>query len=350
MNGFITITGLLNAALQEYCQGYPSFSAQRFRASRNPNLDREEMQWWQSLSQHEAQGGQLVELLSTGLPQLLLPQIPGISRTSLYRRLVVQGQHLRQPPPGLQPKGWERAEELRFQLVVHFCGAIPVLMTPCRNDFERLVRALGHRGEPASVDWAVNGIAVEGLTHWHVQGRVAQKAATRLIVLHEAPYGSLSAATIPGKPSRGTWLQASVIWRLEHELTHLATSYFFGKMRLNLLDELIADAMGMVRALEIFNADLFLRCMGMEQVNAGVDIKMPRWRTYVGDLNENDQRLVLQLLRERVQEIEQTFSAHPHLLRGENVIARFQWLCAQRLDTPISAPDQGASIAQHSIG
>jgi hypothetical protein len=40
------------------------------------------------------------------------------------------------------------------------------------------------------------------------------------------------------------WIQASSALRLEHEITHLEIKQYLGEMRLNLLDELIADAMG----------------------------------------------------------------------------------------------------------
>lgn len=49
-------------------------------------------------------------------------------------------------------------------------------------------------------------------------------------------------------------MAASTTLCLEHELTHLTTKRLLGEMRLNHLDELIAECMGMVAALGKFNA------------------------------------------------------------------------------------------------
>ena len=64
--------------------------------------------------------------------------------------------------------------------------------------------------------------------------------------------------------------------RLEHEFTPLATREVLGEMCMNLLDELIADCMGMPAALGPFSAEVFERCM------------QERWLTYVGDLDPRD--------------------------------------------------------------
>lgn len=61
----------------------------------------------------------------------------------------------------------------------------------------------------------------------------------------------MAAQHVPGLPSNQSWLKASTVLRLEHELTHLATKRLLGEMRLNLLDELVADCMGMVAALGV---------------------------------------------------------------------------------------------------
>ena len=103
----------------------------------------------------------------------------------------------------------------------------------------------------------VHAQTISGLIHWGLINQFGRQSRARLIVLHQAPYGSVAARELPaqlGELGEEAWLAASSKLRLEHELTHLATQRLLGEMRLNLLDELIADCMGMVAALGCFNA------------------------------------------------------------------------------------------------
>ena len=129
-------------------------------------------------------------------------------------------------------------------------------------------------------------------------------------------------------------LEASTALRLEHELTHLATKRLLGEMRLNLLDELVADCMGMVAVLGLFDAQLFGRCLGLDP--NGAPLPDGRWRTYVADLDAGDAHQALRLVMERARELQALLHAHPDLLRTESAMPRLQWLCQQRLDQVIS--------------
>jgi hypothetical protein len=141
---------------------------------------------------------------------------------------------------------------------------MPVLSTPKWSDFCLLVNALAHRCEPDPLAQGVHAHAVGGLIHWGLIRRYGPKSRARFILLHKGPYGSVGASEVPGYPDAASWQMASTALRLEHELTHLATKRLLGEMRLNLLDELIADCMGMVAALGQFDAQLFGRCLGLD--------------------------------------------------------------------------------------
>jgi hypothetical protein len=99
-------------------------------------------------------------------------------------------------------------------------------------------------------------------------------------------------------------------------------------MRLNLLDELIADCMGMVAALGRFNAELFARCLGIQSATG-------RWTTYTKALSETDARLAIDLAMVRANELEQHLDQRPELLLREQAMERLHWLCNQRLDCTI---------------
>ena len=144
----------------------------------------------------------------------------------------------------------------------------------------------------------------------------------------------MGASEVPGCPDAASWQQASTALRLEHELTHLATKRVLGVMRLNLLDELIADCMEMVAALGLFDARLFGRCLGLDP--HGDTLPGGRWCAYVAELDAGDAYRALHLVMERAQELQALFQANPKLLRPDYCMARLQWLCQQRLDQGIS--------------
>jgi len=324
-------------SLTDYCQGFQRASEPWPQL---PLADDTTIAWWRQLigdaPSGVLQGEQLLENLQAALPQLRLPQVAGISRSELYRRLVLRGEEV--TSAALRELGpepvWQQVESLKLWLAPHPCGAIPVLHTLNSSDFCLLVRDLAHRGEPIALAHGVHAQAVSGLIHWGLIRRFGPKSRARLILLHQAPYGSVAATEVQGCPSEAFWQEASTTLRLEHELTHLATKRLLGEMRLNLLDELVADAMGMVAALGLFDAQLFGRCLGLDP--AGEPLPNGRWRTYVAELDTGDAHQALRLVMERARELQALLQVHPTLLRLESAMARLQWLCQQRLDRGIS--------------
>ena len=213
---------------------------------------------------------------------------------------------------------------------------MPVLHTPSWNDFELLVRALAHRAEPAALANGVHAQAISGLIHWGLIKHHGRQSRARLIALHEAPYGSVTADHVPGRPGDAAWLAASTTLRLEHELTHLATKAVLDEMRLNLLDELVADCMGMVAALGRFDAALFGRCLGVDVDHDDHPIANGRWLSYTRELSDAEATSAIHLVMARARELETQFSKRPELLAPELAMTRLQWLCQQTLKQPIS--------------
>ena len=324
----------MSPALRTYCKGF-SHGSQDWPPL--PLVDRPELDWWRRLIGNSAngitQGRGLLSALEQSMPQLRLPQQEGISGREIYKMLVLRDEAadaamLAAAGPPLQ---WERAEALKLWIAPHPCGAMPVLQTPSWHDFLQLVRALAHRCEPIQLDDGVHAQAISGLIHWGLIREFGRQSRARLIVLHEAPYGSVLANALPVDLSKSQWLAASTALRLEHELTHLATKRLLGEMRLNLLDELIADCMGMVAALGWFNAGLFGRCLG-------IDAEQGRWSTYTKELSESDARQAVASVMARSYELDQMLSDYPWLLQPAQAMQRLQWLSTQRLDQTISPP------------
>jgi hypothetical protein len=84
----------------------------------------------------------------------------------------------------------------------------------------------------------------------------------KFIILSPSPYSNVAASDLGLTDAE--WQQLSLKIRLEHECTHYFTRRFFGSMRNNLLDELIADYRGIVAALGHYRADWFLHFLGLE--------------------------------------------------------------------------------------
>ena len=276
------------------------------------------LSWWQTLPL--PMGFEACwPALATALPQLLLPQEPNISRSERYKQTVLRGH-----PPAATPQPLAQPQQLRLWIAHHPYGSRPVLATPHRPDFLFLVRALAHRAEPAVIEAGVHAQAISGLIHWGLIHSIGPQSRASLIVLHDDPYGSVPASALPLELDEQAWLERSTQLRLEHELTHLTTKRVLGEMRLNLLDELIADAMGQLAALQRFSAEVFLRCL------------RGRWRSYVDQLSDADAAAALALCRLRAQELEPILNQHLDA-QGDKGDHRdlLPWLCRQRLDQPI---------------
>ena len=285
------------------------------------------LQWWRDLLEEHPSGGWL-ETLQQHLPQLLLPQDAGISKSDLYKAVVLRGELPTSLLQSAQQSPWERPQELELSIAMHPCGAMPVLRTTSWVDFERLVRALAHRAEPVQLAGGVHAQAVGGLIHWGLIRRFGVQARAQVIVLHDAPYGSVPAAELPWDLDEDDWCRRSSVLRLEHELTHLATKRVLGQMRLNLLDELIADAMGMLKAMGQYSAEVFSRCLGIDPVHGPQP--QGRWLTYVRDLEPHEAQQVVDLTLQRAQELEAIVTSMDQACE-----CLLPWLCQQRLDRPI---------------
>ena len=235
------------------------------------------------------------------LPQLLLQPGVDVHRSDAYQRLVMRGEpaqaaDFKHTPVLRDPSG------TTITMARHPTGAVPVLTFGNHEDFVLAVRCLAHRCEAIPVQTTVHSQAISGLIHWGLIRDLGMQARCQILLLHRAPYASLAATTIPGEPSMERWLELSQTWRLEHELTHIACRRLVGEMRINLYDEIVADAMGMTSALGYFDADLFRRGLGLSI--EGVPMKEARAHVYVSTLDPSHHEQAFQLTLQRASELE----------------------------------------------
>ncbi len=236
---------------------------------------------WQGYITDAAQVGAW-ESLRRRLVQLRFKVEVGMSEDPAYYASTRRGATI---PAGTT--GLELRSPQQLQLFIHqtWAGPIPVIFTADRCDFQVLVQALARRNEPIPVPAAMGACMVSGFNNWDRvrsyrtmweaqrgnglwpqdwQRLLPQKSLyqDRFIILSDSPYSNVSATDLG--LTEDIWQQQSRQIRLEHESIHYWTKRRLGSMQNNLLDELIADYWGLVAATGEYQADWFLRFLGLE--------------------------------------------------------------------------------------
>jgi hypothetical protein len=250
---------------------------------RLPLADEPHVGAWLRYAREAREQGAL-DALRAHLVQLRFPIRDGISLDDAYRRATRQGDGGAAAAfsPGLV---LEDPDSVRLAVLPTIAGRVPVIVAGHRRDFVRLVQALSARNEPEDVPPAMGACLVKGLNNW---SRVAEFRETwqhahpgvdwsegfaelapqqalyqdRFIILSAGRYSNLDPAAA-GMDEPG-WLAASLDIRREHELTHYFVYRVFGVMRTHVFDEIVADFIGIGRALGAYRPDLALRCLGLE--------------------------------------------------------------------------------------
>lgn len=242
---------------------------------------------WEQYVQESAIIGAYATLKSH-LVQLQFPILAGISETADYRAATRKGQ----PTEKMQSAtGLMLLEPEQLQLYIYptFAGAIPVIVAGNRSDFVSLIQALTKRNEPLVIPDSMGSCIVAGYNNWHRVRQYQQQwldknlyqcsdtawaeefqrliqrpelYRDKFILLSQGAYSNVPATQLGLDTQQ--WQELSWKIRLEHECTHHVTRCWFGSMRNNILDELIADYRGIVRAIGKYRADWFLHFVGLE--------------------------------------------------------------------------------------
>jgi hypothetical protein len=222
--------------------------------------------------------------LKPHLVQFQFPILAGISTTPEYRAATRKGESTAAMATAV---GLTLLEPERLQLDLHptLAGEIPVLVAGNRADFVSLVQALTRRNEPEPIPDSMGACIVSGYNNWHrvrqyqqqwleqnAQGDWAvefqevikrpELYRDRFILLSRGAYSNVAASELGFGAEE--WIELSGKIRREHESTHYITRRWFGSMRNNILDEIIADYRGIVAANGEYRADWFLHFVGLE--------------------------------------------------------------------------------------
>lgn len=228
----------------------------------------------------EAETKGVFRVLQSQFPQLRFPIREGISNTENYRAATRRG-----VPVEADGFSLEQPDALQLDIYQTPAGKIPLLYSGNRQDFISLVRALTKKNEPVPIPDSMGAQIVSGYNNW---GRIREYRSQwekvnpgssweeefrRLIprrelyqdtfvILSDNEYSGIPASHFGLEPNE--WRRLSLIIRREHECAHYLTRRLFGSMRNNMLDELIADYAGIVKAFGRYRADIFLRFIGLE--------------------------------------------------------------------------------------
>lgn len=306
--------------LPSYCRNFLDWSSDWPKL---PLQNSEQIEWWERWLISTSKDSSWEELRKN-LPQLYITPKEGARLELQYKQLVLQGidPTLKDLSGGLkEPDGYE------IFLKKHWSGSIPVIRVKKHFEFTKILQCFVHRCEPIPIQESVHSQAVSGLIHWGLINSFDKSHRCNILVLHDSPYSSISFESIPGINTEQEWIQCSHIWRLEHELTHIACKLLVGEMRLNLYDELLADAMGMRKSLGYFDAKLFALTLGLK--NDGIADKQGRVHTYTNELTDQEKIKVQKLVLERAYELEELLR---HEIYGIDDISLLRILTRNRLD------------------
>ncbi len=340
---------------------------------RFPLPDEPFVEFWDPLVMESHERGAFV-VLREHLPQLHFPIREGISRTDSYLEATRKG-----VPPEAFPEatGLDLAhpEAIELTLYASPAGRIPLLIVRRRAEFTALLQALAKRNEPEPVPNAQGALMVSGYNNW---GRIREvrrrwedldpslrETGTwaeefrrlqprrelyqdRFILLSDGPYSAVPAAELG--LGEEEWRQISLAIRRDHECTHYFTRRLFGSMRNNVLDELIADYLGMIGAIGRFRAGWFLRFVGLED--------FPRYRPgsrldiYRGQppLSDGAFRVLQMLVKTAAENLERFDSGLPEEMKTVQGKALLIALLASLRLEELATPDAEGLLAQTLAG
>ena len=283
--------------LEEYLRN-KFLSSAKTPNNRNTYADKEYVETWQSYIDESNKAGAL-EVLKKCYPQLKFPIEKDIDKTEEYRNFVFKGRTTN--AFSNEEIGLNNAEGIEIKLHESIAGKIPVLIIPNDIDFVKIIQSLVHRNNPVQIPDPMGAAVLNGINNWYRLHKLSSAwlknnplgnwpqeftknikpypslFKDRLIVLSRKPYSNIPAKDL--NLLEESWRKYSLEIRLEHECTHLYTLQKFGVMNNNLHDELIADYIGICKALGSFNKSWLLHFMGLE--NYPVYRKGARLENYV---------------------------------------------------------------------
>jgi anti-sigma regulatory factor (Ser/Thr protein kinase) len=221
-----------------------------------------------------------VEQMIYRYPQLTLTPEEGMSQNEAYLKMVRKGQF----PEKLVNTYHVTSKDYLIEENT-IAGTMQILYLDNREDFERFVQVLAYRCENKRIPNSMGAITISNLNNWrkievHKKEYLAAgnldwsaefKRFTRepknykdtLIILSGSDYSAVLASGAGYK--KREWKKISIEIRTYHEMAHVVLKRKLTKTRNPILEEVVADAIGIYQALGEYSLTLAKKFLGIEQ-------------------------------------------------------------------------------------
>ena len=218
--------------------------------------------------------------LAQRYPQLYLAPAPGLSLDERYRDIVRRGEPSKGGPLGEHFSG---SPEDRNYTQSTPAGEVEVVFLKNRRDFEAFYRIMACRGEPEHIPETMGAATISGIINWRKieahRKTYEEEGGTvwplefssftadtanyqdTLILVSAGAYSAVSPGEAGFSPPE--WLEKSIRIRTMHEVTHFIRRKNYPGQIHAVWDEVVADAMGLIFALGVYEPRLARRFLGV---------------------------------------------------------------------------------------
>ena len=212
--------------------------------------------------------------------QLYLPIGESEEHTRAYRDVVLRGKK-----PQNRKLEFALNDKDTMEVIESGFGVVRCIYMYDRRDFEKIVRCMAHKCQPVIIPKTMGSIVILGVTNWRkIQehkkmyeesgGKEWKKEFEKftsikdnykesLIIISDGPY---SGVNLEGTAmDEIDWCAISKRIRKFHELTHFFCLKKYHHFKEEIFDEILADSMGFLFALDFYHKELALRCLGISK-------------------------------------------------------------------------------------
>ena len=263
---------------------------------------------------------------------------------------------------------------VEVSVVATIAGRVPVITAGDRTDFVALVQAFTERNEPTPLPSSMGACLVAGFNNWdriaayrtaweraRPEGSIGETWAEaferlvpqkplyqdRFVILSRGPYSGVGAERTGFDDE--AWLDRSLIIRREHECTHYFVYRLTGMLPRSVMDELVADFVGLVRACGGYRTDLALRFLGLDAYppyRPGGRLENYRGTLGIGTAAFED---VARLTASAVQQLAEVAAFFHHDLQALDGLARLAFALSRLSLDECARPGLPERLARPSI-
>jgi len=219
-------------------------------------------------------------------PALYFPLGEEVHLRDDYKKMLAEG--IADPPKEIPEDSLlaTHFDTLTWELHATSAGKIPVINCRERRDFEALLQAITARNRPEPIPVAKGAQYIAGyinrerVNHYKKQflktnmpflwpaelekfSKNTDLYLDKFIILSNSPYSNVPASRMG--MAEFEWLEKSLIIRREHECMHYIARRRLLNVENNVLDEIAADAAGIMEALNDFKASWLLLFLGFDE-------------------------------------------------------------------------------------